>query len=260
MDQTNPKREAQIKAFTRLLDIMDELREKCPWDKKQTFQSLSRLTIEEVYEVVEAIDNKDTKELEGELGDLFLHLVFYSKIGEEENYFDVASVLNKVCEKLIFRHPHIYGDIKAEDEEQVKKNWEQLKLKEGRESALEGVPNALPALLRAQRIQEKASGVGFDFNEIEQAKKKIKEEIDEFLEETTSEGMKDEFGDLLFSLVNSSRFLKLNAEESLTQSSNKFKKRFESLEKLVKKEFGSFDRIYDKNKMEELWNYVKLNP
>ncbi|CAG0908665.1 unnamed protein product, partial [Cyprideis torosa] len=191
---TKPKnREKALAAFERLLDTMDELREKCPWDKKQTMSSLSHLTIEEVYEAVEAIHEGDLKGLSGELGDLFLHLVFYCKIGEEQGAFTVDSVLNEICEKLERRHPHIYGTTQVKDEEEVKANWEKIKLKEGRNSILEGVPKALPALIRAYRIQEKAAGVGFDFQNLEQIQEKVLEEIEEFSNAASEKDKLEEF-------------------------------------------------------------------
>ncbi|MCX6180955.1 MAG: nucleoside triphosphate pyrophosphohydrolase, partial [Bacteroidetes bacterium] len=198
----------KLKAFERLLTIMDELREQCPWDKKQTIESLRHLTIEETYELCDAILQKDMSQIKGELGDLFLHLVFYSKIASETNDFDVADVLNSVCDKLIHRHPHVYGDVKVNSEEDVKKNWEQLKLKEGKKSVLEGVPSSLPALVKAIRIQDKARGVGFDWDNKEQVWDKVQEEISEFQQEEVkqdAEKMEQEFGDVLFSLVNYAR-------------------------------------------------------
>ena len=215
----------KLKAFERLLIIMDELREKCPWDKKQTLDSLRHLTIEETYELCDAILEKDMDGIKGELGDLFLHLVFYSKIASEQKNFDVADVLNGVCEKLIHRHPHIYGDVKVENEEDVKRNWEQLKLKEGKTSVLQGVPTSLPALVKASRIQDKAKGVGFDWDNKDQVWEKVQEEIAEFQNEERvgdREKMEDEFGDVLFSLVNYARFVGLNPEDALERTNKKF--------------------------------------
>ncbi len=226
----------KLKAFGRLLIIMDELREKCPWDKKQTIDSLRHLTIEETYELCEAIIKKDNTEIKGELGDLFLHLVFYSKIASENGAFDVADVLNTVCDKLITRHPHIYSDVVAENEEQVKENWEKIKLKEGKTSVLQGVPNSLPALVKAIRIQDKVKGVGFDWDNKEQVWEKVKEEIAEFQAEEkvqNQEKMEQEFGDILFSLVNYARFVGINPEDALEKTNQKFTKRFTSMEKLI---------------------------
>lgn len=223
-------------AFNRLLNVMDDLREKCPWDRKQTLESLRHLTIEETYELADAILKNDLEALKGELGDIFLHLVFYSKIASEQNAFDVSDVLNAICEKLIYRHPHIYGDVKADSEEEVKANWEKLKLKEGKESVLEGVPVSLPALVKAIRIQDKVKGVGFDWSDINDVKNKVDEELRE-LSEAISGGqqdeIEDEFGDVLFSLVNYSRFLKVNPEDSLERTNRKFIARFQYMEQLI---------------------------
>jgi XTP/dITP diphosphohydrolase len=226
-------RKNQLQAFDRLLTIMDDLREKCPWDQKQTLQSLRHLTIEETYELVDAISENDSKAIEGELGDLFLHLVFYSKIGEEQNQFNVSTVLNKICEKLIFRHPHIYSDVVVKDEEEVKQNWEKLKLKEGKKSVLEGVPKSLPALVKASRIQDKVKGVGFDWEEPHQVWDKVQEEIEEFQVEIAAgnqDKMESEFGDVLFSMINYARFLNINPEDALERTNKKFIKRFQYLE------------------------------
>ncbi len=222
-------------AFQRLLDIMDDLREKCPWDKKQTFESLRHLTIEETYELTDAILDNDMKELKGEIGDLFLHLVFYCKLGQEQNEFDVTSVLNQICDKLIYRHPHIYSDIEATTEEEVKSNWEKLKLKEGRKSVLEGVPKSLPAMIKAARIQEKVKGIGFDWDNREQVWDKVQEELNEFKVEVdaNSPHMEEEFGDLLFSLINYSRFINLNPENALEKTNKKFIARFQEMETLI---------------------------
>jgi XTP/dITP diphosphohydrolase len=222
-------------AFQRLLNVMDELREKCPWDKKQTFESLRHLTIEETYELADAILDKDLNEIEGELGDLFLHLVFYSKLGEEQKSFNVTTVLNRICEKLIHRHPHIYGDVVATSEEEVKKNWEQLKLKEGRKSVLEGVPNSLPAMVKAARIQEKVKGIGFDWDTKDQVWEKVQEELGEFKVEVDarSDKMEEEFGDLLFSLINYARFIDLNPESALERTNKKFIARFQLMEEFI---------------------------
>ncbi len=225
-------------AFERLLNIMDDLREKCPWDKKQTFESLRPLTIEETYELTDAITSNDLSSLKGEIGDLFLHLVFYCKIGSEQNAFDATSVLNAVCDKLVYRHPHIYSDTIAETEEEVKANWEKLKLKEGKKSVLEGVPSALPALVKASRIQEKVKGIGFEWSNKEDVWAKVLEEIEEFKAEEAlqSPEMEEEFGDVLFSLVNYARFNNINPENALAKTNEKFKKRFQLMENLIENE------------------------
>jgi XTP/dITP diphosphohydrolase len=223
----------QLKAFERLLIIMDELREQCPWDKKQTMQSLRHLTIEEVYELGDAILDNDLIEVKKELGDVLLHIVFYSKIGSETNDFDIADVCNAICDKLIERHPHIYGDVKVENEEDVKRNWEQLKLKEGKKSVLEGVPRSLPALVKANRIQDKVAGVGFDWEQPEQVFQKVEEELAELRSEVKKgdvEAIENEFGDVLFSMINYARFLKVNPENALEKTNKKFIKRFQYLE------------------------------
>ncbi len=235
-DNLSPRRAEQLQAFDRLLTIMDELREQCPWDKKQTMESLRHLTIEETYELSDAILEGDLEEVKKELGDLLLHLVFYARIASETHHFDVADVLNGICEKLIRRHPHIYGDVKAETEEQVKQNWEQLKLKEGNKSVLGGVPVSLPALVKAMRIQEKARGAGFDWEEKGQVWAKVEEEMNEFKtafndeEQINRDEAEGEFGDLLFSLVNYSRFIDINPETALERTNKKFIKRFNYLE------------------------------
>jgi XTP/dITP diphosphohydrolase len=243
IDSKISNREVQLKAFDRLLTIMDELREKCPWDRKQTLESLRHLTIEETYELSDAILEGDLEEVQKEIGDLMLHLVFYSKIGSETGSFDVASVLNGICEKLIKRHPHIYPDesgtsLVVENEDQVKQNWEKLKLREGNRSVLSGVPKSLPALVKAIRIQEKARGAGFDWEEREQVWMKVTEELGEFTEQIDrSTGMplnpsaaEGEFGDLLFSLVNYARFVDINPETALERTNKKFIRRFTFLE------------------------------
>jgi XTP/dITP diphosphohydrolase len=226
-------------AFDRLLCMMDDLREKCPWDKKQTMDTLRHLTIEETYELSEAVLQGDLNEVKKEVGDLFLHLVFYAKIGSEQGAFDVTDSLNSLCEKLISRHPHIYGDVVADTEEQVKANWETLKLKEGNKSVLGGVPNSLPALVKAMRIQEKARGAGFDWEEKEQVWKKVEEELGEFKETFVGKDLTEadrneaegELGDLMFSLVNFARFIDLNPETAVERTNRKFIKRFQHLEK-----------------------------
>ena len=226
-------RQDQLKAFDRLLTIMDELREQCPWDRKQTMESLRHLTIEETYELGDAILDKDIDEVRKELGDLLLHLVFYAKIGSETNDFDIADVANGICEKLISRHPHIYGDVKVENEEDVKKNWENLKLKEGKKSVLEGVPRSLPALVKASRIQDKVAGVGFDWEEPQQVFEKLQEELGELQEEidkADKDKIEAEFGDVMFSMINYARFLKINPENALERTNKKFISRFKYLE------------------------------
>ena len=254
-------REQQLQAFGRLLDVMDDLREKCPWDKKQTFESLSHLTIEETYELVDAIIEKDLTEIRKELGDLFLHMVFYSKIGSETGDFDVADVLNGVCEKLIERHPHIYGDVIAETEEEVKQNWEQIKLKEkgGNKTILEGVPKSLPAMVKSQRIQEKARGAGFDWDKKEQVWEKVNEELQEFEEVSNSnnqEEMENEFGDLIFSLINYARFINVNPENALERTNKKFIKRFNYLESESKKDGKELTKM-SLEEMDKYWNKAK---
>jgi len=230
-------REAQLTAFNRLLDIMDDLREKCPWDRKQTFESLRHLTIEETYELGDAILENDLNEIKKELGDLLLHIVFYAKIGSEKNAFDIADVANGISDKLIDRHPHIYGDVEVSDEEEVKKNWENLKLKEGKSSVLEGVPKSLPAMVKANRIQDKVAGVGFDWEHPEQVFEKLKEELDELqheVNENNAERIEAEFGDVLFSMINYARFLKVDPESALERTNKKFIKRFQFLEEKAK--------------------------
>jgi len=227
------KKEEKLQAFSRLLDIMDDLRRKCPWDKKQTLQSLRYLTIEETYELADAIIENDLQEIKKELGDLLLHIVFYAKIASETNHFDITDVINGICEKLIHRHPHIYSDTKAETEKEVKQNWEKLKLKEGRKSVLEGVPRSLPAMVKAIRIQEKVKAVGFDWENSQQVLDKVYEELDELqreIDNNDSEKTTQEFGDLLFSVINYARFLEVNPEDALEQTNRKFIKRFQYLE------------------------------
>ena len=231
-------REKQLQAFGRLLDIMDELRSKCPWDKKQTFQSLRHLTIEETYELGEAILNNDFQEIKKELGDVLLHIVFYAKIGSETNDFDIADVADAISEKLIHRHPHIYGDVEVKNEEEVKQNWERLKLKEGKESVLEGVPKSLPALVKANRIQDKVAGVGFDWEKPEQVWEKVQEELAELnaeIEKGNTDKIESEFGDVLFSMINYARFINVNPENALERTNKKFINRFQYLETAAKK-------------------------
>lgn len=226
-------RKLQIDAFVRLLDIMDELREKCPWDRKQTLKSLRHLTIEETYELGDAILENNLDEVRKELGDLLLHIVFYAKIGSETGSFDIADVANGICDKLIHRHPHIYGDVVVANEDEVKQNWEKLKLTEGKKSVLEGVPASLPAMVKASRIQDKARGVGFDWERPEQVWEKVTEELGELQHEVTSgnqQRIEAEFGDVLFSMINYARFLNVNPEDALERTNKKFIKRFQHLE------------------------------
>ena len=231
-------REDQLAAFNRLLDIMDDLREKCPWDKKQTLESLRHLTIEETYELADAILENDLPEIKKELGDVLLHIVFYAKIGSEKKAFDIADVADSICNKLVDRHPHIYGDVVAKTEEEVKRNWEQLKLKEGKNSVLEGVPKSLPAVVKASRIQEKVAGVGLDWEKPEQVWEKVQEELTELNEEIKAgnkENTEKEFGDVLFSMINYARFINVNPENALEKTNKKFINRFQFLEKEAKK-------------------------
>ena len=232
-------RKEHLVAFERLLNIMDEIREKCPWDKKQTIQSLRHLTIEETYELGDAILDNDLPEIKKELGDLLLHIIFYAKIGSETNDFDIADVANSISQKLIDRHPHVYGDIDVTDEKEVERNWEKLKLKEGKKSVLEGVPISLPAMVKASRIQDKAAGVGFDWEEPHQVFEKVKEELFELsseIEKGTQENIESEFGDVLFSLINYARFIKVDPESALERTNKKFIKRFQFLEKAANQE------------------------
>jgi XTP/dITP diphosphohydrolase len=252
-------REEQLAAFDRLLTIMDELRAQCPWDKKQTMQSLRHLTIEETYELGDAILENDLEEVKKELGDLLLHIVFYAKIGSETKDFDIADVCNDICEKLINRHPHIYGDVTVANEEEVKQNWENIKLKEGKKSVLEGVPNGLPALVKANRIQDKVSGVGFDWEKPEQVWEKLEEELVEFQDEVKAKDakkMEDEFGDVLFSMVNYARFLDINPENALERTNKKFIKRFQYLES-KSKEMGKTLKEMTLAEMDVFWNEAK---
>ncbi|HWR94250.1 MAG TPA: nucleoside triphosphate pyrophosphohydrolase [Flavobacterium sp.] len=252
-------RTAQLEAFDRLLNIMDDLREKCPWDKKQTLQTLRHLTIEETYELGDAILNNDLNEVKKELGDLLLHIVFYAKIGSETNDFDMADVCNDICEKLINRHPHIYGDVVVADEEEVKQNWEKLKLKEGKKSVLEGVPKGLPALVKASRIQDKVKGVGFDWEEPHQVWDKVQEELQELQEEVklrNQDKIEAEFGDVLFSMINYARFLNVNPEDALERTNKKFIKRFQYLESKAG-ELGKPLMDMTLAEMDVFWNEAK---
>tara|TARA_B100000768_G_C11266329_1_gene371261 strand:+ start:1153 stop:1929 length:777 start_codon:yes stop_codon:yes gene_type:complete len=231
--------ENKTKAFVRLLTIMDELREQCPWDRKQTMDSLRYLTIEELYELSDAILEKDNDEIKKELGDILLHIVFYSRIASETNDFDISDVINSVCDKLIFRHPHIYGDVKVKDEIEVKKNWEKLKLKEGKKSVLEGVPKSLPAIVKSFRIQEKVRGIGFDWDDKSQVWDKVLEEIEELkveIKKGDSNRIESEFGDVLFALTNYARFINVNPEDALERTNKRFIKRFQIMEKMINKE------------------------
>lgn len=243
-------------AFERLLIIMDELREQCPWDKKQTLESLRNLTIEETYELADAILNNDLEEIKEETGDIMLHMVFYAKIAEEKGAFDIADSLNAICEKLINRHPHIYGDLEVKDEEEVKKNWEQLKMKEGKKSVLSGVPSSLPAMVKAYRMQDKTAQVGFEWENADQVWEKVEEEIQEFKEVADSgdtDKIEEEFGDILFSLINYARFKKIDPETALEKINRKFKFRFEYIEKHASKSLDDMTL----EEMDALWNEAK---
>jgi len=252
--------DSRLVAFERLLNIMDDLREKCPWDQKQTLESLRHLTIEETYELADAITANDMNELKGEIGDLFLHMVFYCKIGEEKNAFNVTEVLNSICDKLVHRHPHVYGDTEVESEEEVKRNWEKLKLKEGRKSVLSGVPNSLPALVKAYRVQEKVKGIGFEWEKRSDVWAKVEEEMNELQEEVESNApiakIEDEFGDVLFSLINYARFIGVNPEDALSRTNQKFIKRFTSMETLMDKDNLSLAES-DLELMDKYWEIAK---
>lgn len=254
--------ENKLKAFERLLTIMDELREKCPWDKKQTIESLRHLTIEETYELADAIIEKDMTNIKKELGDVLLHIVFYARIASETNDFNIADVINSLCDKLIYRHPHIYGDEKVETEEQVKQNWEKLKLKEkgGNKTVLGGVPNSLPSLVKASRIQEKVKAVGFDWDKPEQVWAKVEEEIGELKHEVdtneSQEKIESEFGDVLFSLINYGRFIGVNPEDALERTNKKFIKRFNYVESEAKKVNKSLSDM-TLEEMDVYWNEAK---
>ena len=247
--------DARLLAFQRLLDIMDELRAKCPWDMKQTNETLRHLTIEETYELSDAILANDDEEIKKELGDLMLHMVFYSKIGEEKNLFNITDVLNQVCDKLIRRHPHIYGDVKVKDQEEVKQNWEQIKLKEGNKSVLGGVPNSMPSLVKAMRMQDKAAQVGFDWPNKEQVWDKVEEELQEFKEAKGKE-QEHEFGDLLFSLVNYARWNNINPDDALEATNAKFKKRFEFIEEQAKLKGLKLQEM-SLEQMDAIWDEAK---
>jgi MazG family protein len=246
-------------AFDRLVQIMDELREGCPWDRKQTIHTLRPLTIEELYELVDAITDEDWKGIEEEIGDVLLHLVFYAKIASEQQQFTLADAINRICDKLIHRHPHIYGDVKVENEEEVKKNWEQLKLKEGKKSVLSGVPKALPAIVKATRLQEKAKQAGFEWDNIQDVWKKVKEEmseLEEAVELKQQQHIEEEFGDLLFSLVNYARFLQIDAENALAKANKKFMNRFVAMEALAEEKGLIFSEL-SLEEQDQLWNEIK---
>lgn len=250
---------ATTTAFSRLVEIMNDLREQCPWDKKQTVQSLRQLTIEETYELADAITENDWKGIKEELGDLLLHIVFYAKIGSEEKQFELSDVINGICEKLIARHPHIYGDVKVENEEDVKRNWEKLKLKEGKKSVLGGLPQSLPATVKAMRLQEKAKQVGFEWDNKEQVWDKVEEEIGE-LKAAIADGshvkIEDEFGDVVFSLINYARFLQVDAENALEKTNKKFIQRFTQMEEQAMatgKDLSSMTL----QEMDAIWNSIK---
>jgi XTP/dITP diphosphohydrolase len=252
-------RAQQLQAFERLLDIMDDLREKCPWDRKQTFETLRHLTIEETYELGDAILDNNLEEIKKELGDLLLHIVFYSKIASEQKAFDMADVAHQISEKLIHRHPHIYGETHVEDSDQVVKNWESIKLNEGKKSVLEGVPKSLPALVKAYRIQEKVSGVGFDWNQASEVLEKVKEELEELSKEVKDqdkEQMEAEFGDVLFSIINYARFLEINPENALERTNRKFIKRFIFIEQKAQ-QMGKKVSELNPVEMESFWEAAK---
>jgi XTP/dITP diphosphohydrolase len=249
----------RLVAFERLLNIMDDLRAKCPWDQKQTMESLRHLTIEETYELSDAILKNDKNEIKKEIGDILLHLVFYAKIGSETNDFNITDVINSLCEKMIFRHPHIYGDVKVDNAEEVTQNWEKLKQKEGNKGALSGVPNSMPSLLKSLRIQDKARAVGFDWDQPEQVWEKVQEEMEEFKQEVESgdrEKLESEFGDVLFSLINYARYLKINPEDALERTNKKFISRFNYMEEKIK---GQGKSLADSSleEMDVFWNEAK---
>jgi len=251
--------DSRLVAFERLLNIMDDLREKCPWDMKQTIDSLRYLTLEEVYELSDAIVEGDMEEIKNELGDIMLHLVFYAKIASESNTFDISNVLNSVCDKLVHRHPHIYGDVKVKSEAEVKANWEKLKLKEGKTSVMQGVPKSLPAMVKSIRIQEKARGVGFDWENRHQVWNKVEEELQEFKAEVDrghQEKTIEEFGDLIFSMINYARFVSVNPEDALEKTNKKFIRRFQYMEEQVLKKGLQLTDLSLKE-MDVYWNEAK---
>jgi len=251
-------RQEKMEAFGRLLDIMDDLREKCPWDQKQTFETLRHLTLEETYELSDALLNEDLQEIKKELGDVLLHLVFYAKIGSEKKSFDIADVINSLNEKLIFRHPHIYGDTVAEDEEMVKQNWEKLKLKEGNKSVLSGVTKGTPSLIKAYRIQDKVKGIGFEFDSADEAWEKVREELQEFHQETDKHKKEIELGDVFFSLINYARISGMNADTALEKTNSKFISRFQKMEEIA---INKNLVLADLNlvEMDELWEEAKVS-
>lgn len=255
----------RLVAFERLLNIMDDLRAKCPWDKKQTMESLRHLTIEETYELSDAIMKKDMTEIKKEIGDILLHMIFYAKIGSETNDFDITSVINSLCDKLIFRHPHIYGDVKADDAETVTQNWEKIKQKEGNKGALSGVPSSMPSLIKALRIQDKAQAIGFDWEKSEQVWEKVQEELAELHHEVESRvsvtnenknKIEDEFGDVFFALINYARFLKVNPEDALEKTNQKFMRRFNYMEQKIKEQ-GKALADCKLEEMDKYWNEAK---
>lgn len=250
-------KEQKLEAFSKLLDIMDDLREKCPWDQKQTLQTLRHLTLEEVYELSDALLEEDLQEIKKELGDVLLHLVFYAKIGSEKESFDIADVINSLNEKLVFRHPHIYGDVKVADEEEVKQNWEKLKLKEGNKSVLSGVSKGTPSLVKAYRIQEKVKGIGFEFHNAEDAWKKVDEELAEFHAETNLEKKEHELGDVFFSLINYARISSINPDSALEKTNLKFINRFQKMEKLANERSLNLSEM-SLEEMDLLWEEAKL--
>ena len=258
-------RAQHLEAFGRLLDIMDDLREKCPWDRKQTFESLRHLTIEETYELADAILDADVEEIKKETGDLLLHMVFYAKLGselpKEQGGYDVADALHSICDKLVERHPHIYGDVEANDEETVKANWEKLKLKEGKKSVLEGVPRSLPSLVKAYRVQDKVRGVGFDWDHVGQVWEKVQEELGELQDEVTApkvnpDRVADEFGDVMFAMINYARFLDVNPDEALERTTRRFIARFQHLEQAVAQD-GKDLADMDLGEMDAYWDRAK---
>ena len=258
-------RAQHLEAFGRLLDIMDDLREKCPWDRKQTFESLRHLTIEETYELADAILDADVEEIKKETGDLLLHMVFYAKLGselpEEKGGYDIADALHSICDKLVERHPHIYGDVEANDEETVKANWEKLKLKEGKKSVLEGVPRSLPSLVKAYRVQDKVRGVGFDWDHVGQVWEKVQEELGELQDEVTApvvnpDRVADEFGDVMFAMINYARFLDVNPDEALERTTRRFIARFQHLEQAVAQD-GKDLADMDLGEMDAYWDRAK---
>lgn len=253
----DPKRAQKLEAFDRLLTIMDELRDNCPWDKKQTMQSLRHLTIEEVYELADAIVENDTQEIKKEVGDILLHLVFYARIASETDDWDVDDMIHALCDKMVHRHPHIYSDVEVKDEEDVKRNWEQIKLKEKKDKkVLEGVPVSLPAMVKSYRIQSKARGVGFDWSNKKDVWAKVEEEMEEFHEAQTKEEQEAEFGDLMFSLINYARFVDIDPEEALEKTNKKFVKRFNYLEDKVN-ESGKRLENMSLEEMDQYWNEAK---